>query len=234
MGRTRRRFGPGSNPGFTLVELLVVIGIIAALISILMPALARARNQAMRVNCQSQLRQLCNATMMYANNYKGWLPGPSSIYDVMKFSGASASVDSGLLWQANLITDKRVWICPVDHRRQADLQYSYTYNCRMIVKRGFEDVFTPSNPGNPEVIPPPHFRRITTFKSPSDCILFAEENITNNNPQGWQINDAYFVYYDTTDNRHMGKSEVGYLDGHAGDIPPKIQIYTSKEWGWCH
>src|SRR3989449_7120773 len=116
MGRTRRRIAAG----FTLVELLVVIGIIAVLISILMPALARARNQAMRINCQSQLRQLGNATMMYVIQNKGWLPGPSSIYDVMKFSGASASVESGLLWQSNLITDKRVWICPVDQRNGTD------------------------------------------------------------------------------------------------------------------
>lgn len=60
--------------GFTLVELLVVIGIIAVLIAILLPALARAREQGKNAACMAQMRNLGQALLMYANDNKGRLP----------------------------------------------------------------------------------------------------------------------------------------------------------------
>lgn len=68
------------HSAFTLVELLVVIGIIAVLISILLPALTRARRAAADITCQSQLRQIANAGLQYANAWGHVLPRAGSDY----------------------------------------------------------------------------------------------------------------------------------------------------------
>lgn len=63
---------------FSLVELLVVLGIIALLISLIMPAINKARAQANYIKCQSNLRQIGQAMIIYANNYSGWMFPPDA------------------------------------------------------------------------------------------------------------------------------------------------------------
>jgi prepilin-type N-terminal cleavage/methylation domain-containing protein len=64
----------GRRSGFTLVELLVVVGIIALLIGILLPALNKARERAKETVCGSNLRQVGQMLMIYANDNGGWFP----------------------------------------------------------------------------------------------------------------------------------------------------------------
>ena len=80
------------SDGFTLIELLVVVAIIALLISILLPSLSRAREQARSVACMSNMRQFGIANQMYADEQDGWM---------VPVQMPSVSFEEGYVWAWN-------------------------------------------------------------------------------------------------------------------------------------
>lgn len=104
-----------SRRGFTLVELLVVIGIIALLISILMPALSKARKSAMNANCMSNLRSVGQSLTLYAAENKGKYPahhgGGAWLWDV-SIGTRDALLKSG--------SARKVFYCAVYQEQDVD------------------------------------------------------------------------------------------------------------------
>lgn len=119
-----------TSRGFTLVELLVVIGIIAVLISLLLPMLSRVQMQAKDTACKANLRSIGQAVVMYVNDHRGFLPAyasqstpvdlrPSSYQNVLpKWAGYNNwGLPGGPDW--NNQPDKFIFHCPAMPRDKA-------------------------------------------------------------------------------------------------------------------
>jgi hypothetical protein len=87
---------------FTLVELLVVIGIIALLIAILLPVVSKARAAANRVKCLSNIRQLYIGILGYCNNNRSWFPTCAYADDG---TAHKQYPDDWLYWETNRVLD---------------------------------------------------------------------------------------------------------------------------------
>ena len=224
--------GPNNRRGFTLIELLIVIAIIITLIALLGPPANQARQYATRVTCRSNLHNLMVGWSAYAGQNQLWLPGPKGTVDEDEDDGtpgggqtgwlATIPTKTGLLHTGGYVTDPRIWLCANTELRSPGewygnslgyWTYHYTINARTY------------DPDTDE-----KHQKLSVFNDPAQTIGMGEENtgMLKKSECSSVISDPDFIAPDRAEPRHLGASQVGYLDGHADQVPALTKIYDEE------
>jgi prepilin-type N-terminal cleavage/methylation domain-containing protein/prepilin-type processing-associated H-X9-DG protein len=207
-----------SKRGFTLIELLVVIAIIAILASILFPVFARARENARRSGCQSNLKQIGLGFMQYTQDYDEKYPplvnnwrGPTTRQDVPGTPGMTFYTSDGLSggnlfsWMDSIypyVKSTQLFVCP-SGTPYAPEASSYGYNMQ-VGASGYVDAVT----GPP--------LSLATINRPSEIILSMDWNQLFNNYNAQQSTYAsYTVNVAAIVNRHLDGTNFLFCDGHV-------------------
>jgi len=192
---------------FTLVELLVVIGIIAVLIGVLLPALSKARKQAQLTVCMSNQKQLVAALLMYCGENASRFPGGPGYFKkagvLQPFTRGLAAwdtearnpyscnqdEDNGPIWLAKYVSkSKKIAGCPAEPDVK-DTGYdnttnrtNYWYPLSLVYKP--EEMITPAGPYNPTFIQT--CMKLTQVRHPTQkCIII--ESKTYHDKIVWQV-----------------------------------------------
>jgi prepilin-type N-terminal cleavage/methylation domain-containing protein/prepilin-type processing-associated H-X9-DG protein len=203
-------------PGFTLVELLVVIGIIAVLIAVLLPALNGARSAAKSTACLSQLRQIAFATSMYIQENRGLFPRSSHSalaakvmpwgYALCPYLGRKPYEGPSEEWNDLLRT---LYRCPADDREG---KWSYGKSVWFELTGPEIGELTGASDG-------PTYYKITDVKRASATVMFAE---LDSGSMGDHIMAHYWYLGGETEvdtRRHGRQTNFAFVDGHAESRP---------------
>jgi prepilin-type processing-associated H-X9-DG protein/prepilin-type N-terminal cleavage/methylation domain-containing protein len=217
------------SSAFTLIELLIVIGIIALLIAILLPTLSVARESAKTVACLSNLRQLATAATLYTSANRGSYPPAywissrpplviNAAWDFTSIRDTAANttrIEPGLLWQGQ--TNLQVQQCPSFEGQSNSLSDPYTgynYNTSYI------------GHGQSESTPAP--LTVAQIRKPSACALFGDGQYAAGADKFMRApfpnpGDASFTNRaaGTQGYRHRQKTNIVFADGHAESWPQR-------------
>lgn len=222
---------------FTLIELLVVIAIIAVLMAILMPALSRARDQAKRIHCLSNVKTLTFSWMLYkddnddllvgghpARSTDAWMLGPQG-NDSDPLERCKEGLRRGKLYE--YVKNVNVYRCPSDDRSIREGMYTF----------GSFSVAGGMN-GEEKEWSNRHLIKYSEIKNPADSLVFVEEI----DPRGYNMG-SWVVSKDFGNNwidplaiwHSKNRGTIGWADGssnmHTWVNQSTIDLAMRAAWG---
>jgi prepilin-type processing-associated H-X9-DG protein/prepilin-type N-terminal cleavage/methylation domain-containing protein len=183
---------------FTLVEILIVIGIIAIVAAILFPVLANSKKKSLSAKCQSNLRQIGIMISMYKQDYDGAYPNGNAFRDVLR-----PKINTNKLQCPTALITKKFPDIPEYNRDFT----GYGFNVRL-VSRYCEDMNDPCEGAvmDSTVVYP----AVTVYSMDQ-----AQEDDYSTGPNMSVINDPHPVYKEEGWRRHNGGANVLFCDGHV-------------------